>query len=88
MPYQIIDAVMARAIQEDTARPPAVRLDRYARCAEISRRVRGAPRRRCTGSYALLGHLAELQAQLPPGLECVVRPPNDLPEVVEVWFPA
>jgi hypothetical protein len=32
--------------------------------------------------------LAELEAQLPPGLECVVRQPADPPEVVEVWFPA
>jgi hypothetical protein len=40
-------------------------------------------------AYALLGHtLAELEAQLPPGLECVVRQPADPPEVVEAWFPA
>jgi hypothetical protein len=32
--------------------------------------------------------LAELQAQLPPGLVRVERQPADLPEVVEIWFPA
>jgi hypothetical protein len=38
--------------------------------------------------YLLLGHtLAEVQTQLPPGLERSERQPSDPPEVVEVLFP-
>jgi hypothetical protein len=38
--------------------------------------------------YVLRGHkLAEVQAQLPPGLERSERQPSDPPEVVEVWLP-
>ena len=90
MPYQIIDAVMAQAIQEDTARTHPLfawivmrDVPKYPG-AFVARLVADAPT-----SYALLRHtLAELQAQLPPGLECVVRQPADPPEVVEAWFPA
>ena len=32
--------------------------------------------------------LAELHAQLPPGLARSERQPADPPEVVEIWFPA
>jgi hypothetical protein len=75
MPFQIIDAVMARAIQEDTARTHPLfdwivmrDVPKYLG-AFVARLVADAPT-----SYALLGHtLAELQAQLPPGLECVER---------------
>ncbi len=39
--------------------------------------------------YVLMAEsLAELQAQLPSGLVRVERQPGDLPEVVEIWFPA
>jgi hypothetical protein len=39
--------------------------------------------------YVLIAEsLAELQAQLPLGLVRVERQPADLPEVVEIWFPA
>jgi hypothetical protein len=39
--------------------------------------------------YVLMAEsLAELQAQLPSGLVRVERQPADLPEVVEIWFPA
>jgi hypothetical protein len=37
-------------------------------------------------AYVLLGHtLAEVHAQLPPGLERSERRPSDPPEMVEVW---
>jgi hypothetical protein len=38
--------------------------------------------------YVLRGHtLAEVQAQLPPGLERTERQPSYPPDVVEIWFP-
>jgi hypothetical protein len=88
--YQIIDAVMARAIQADTARTHPLfawivmrDVPKYPG-AFVARLVADVPT-----AYALPGHtLAELRAQLPPGLERVERQPADPSEVVEVWFPA
>jgi hypothetical protein len=38
--------------------------------------------------YVLRGRtLAEVQAQLPPGLERTERQPSYPPEVMEIWFP-
>jgi hypothetical protein len=90
MPYQIIDAVMARAIQADAVRAHSLfawivmrDLPEYP-ASLVARLVTEAPT-----PYILLGHtLAEVQAQLPPGLERSGRRPSDPPEVVEVWFPA
>ena len=89
MPYQIIDAVMARAIQADAARAHPLfawiimrDLPGYPG-ALVARLVTDAP----TG-YILLGHtLAEVHAQLPPGLERSERQPSDPAAVLEVWFP-
>jgi hypothetical protein len=89
VPYQIIDAVMARAIRADASREHPLfawiilrDLVEYPG-AFVARLVTDAPT-----AYILLGHtLAEIHAQLPPGLECSVRQPADPPEVVELWFP-
>jgi hypothetical protein len=89
MPYQIIDAVMARALQDDAARAHPLfawiimqDLPEYPG-AFAARLVIDAPT-----PYILLGHtLAEVQTNLPPGLERSERQPSDPPEVVEVWFP-
>jgi hypothetical protein len=89
MPYQIIDGVMARAIQADAARTHPLfawiimhDLPEYPG-AFVARLVTDTPT-----PYVLLGHmLAEVQAQLPPGLERSERHPSDPPAVVEVWFP-
>jgi hypothetical protein len=89
MAYQIIDAVMARAIQDDSARAHPLfawiimrNLPEYPG-ALVARLVTDAPT-----PYVLLSHtLPELHAQLPPGLERSERQPSDPPEVVEVWFP-
>ena len=70
MPYQIIDAVMARAIQADAARAHPLfawiimrDLPEYSG-AFVGRLVTDAPT-----LYILLGHtVAEIQTQLPPGL--------------------
>jgi hypothetical protein len=90
MAYQIINAVMARAIQADAARAHPLfawiimrGLPEYPG-ALVARLVTDAPT-----VYILLGHtLAEIHAQLPPGLERSERQPADPAEVVEVWFPA
>jgi hypothetical protein len=90
MAYQIIDAVMARAIQADAARAHPLfawiimrDLPEYP-AAFVARLVTNAPT-----PYILIGHtLAVIHAQLPHGLECSDRQPSDPPVVVEVWFPA
>jgi hypothetical protein len=89
MSYQIIDAVMARSLQQDAARTHPLfawiilqDLPDYPGVL-VARLVTDAPT-----PYVLLGHtLAELHASLPPGLERSTRRPADQPEVVEVWFP-
>ena len=89
MSDQIIDALMACAIHADAARTHPlvgwiVMRDQPDYPDEmIARLVTDAPT-----PYVLRGHtLAEVQAQLPPGLERTERQPSDPPEVVEVWFP-
>jgi hypothetical protein len=89
MPYQIIDAVMARAIQADAARAHPLFAWIIMRDVPeypgslVARLVVDAPT-----PYILLGHtLAEVQAQLPPALERFERQPSDPPEVVEIWLP-
>jgi hypothetical protein len=79
MQYQIVDAVMARAIQADAARAHPLfawiimrDLPEYPGSL-VARLVTETPT-----PYILLGHtLAEVQAQLPPGLERSDRQPAD-----------
>jgi hypothetical protein len=89
MPYQIIDAVMARAIQADVVRTHPLFAWIIMRDVPeypgslVARLVVDAPT-----PYILLGHtLAEVQVQLPPALARSERQPSDPPEVVEIWFP-
>jgi hypothetical protein len=89
MPYQIIDAVMARSLQDDAARDHPLfawvimqNLPEFPG-AFVARLVTDAPT-----PYILLGHtLAEVQVQLPPGLVHSGRQSSDPPAVVEAWFP-
>jgi hypothetical protein len=89
MPHQIIDGVMARAIQADAARLHPlfawiiVRNPPGFPGALMARLVADAPT-----PYILLGHtLAEVQAQMPPGLTRTERQTSYPPEVVGIWFP-
>jgi hypothetical protein len=87
MPYQIIDAVMARSLQDDAARDHPLfawiimqNLPKFPG-AFVGRLVTNAPT-----PYVLLGHtLAEVQVQRPPGLVHSGRQPSD--PAVEAWFP-
>jgi len=88
MPDQIIDAIMASAIQVDAARAhpllawivmhdPPEYPDAF-----VARLVTSGPT-----PYLLRAEcLAEVHAQLPRGLVRAERQPVDPPEVVEVWF--
>jgi hypothetical protein len=89
MSDQIIDALMACVIHADAARTHPlvgwiVMQDQPDYPDEmIVRLVPDAPT-----PYVLRGHtLAEVQAQLPPGLERTERQPSYPHEVVEIWFP-
>jgi hypothetical protein len=87
MPYQIIDAVMARAVQDDAARtsPSFAWIIMRPKSPDlvVARLVTDG-----STPYILVGHtLAEVQAQLPPGLTRTERQPSYPPEVVEIWFP-
>jgi hypothetical protein len=89
MSDQIIDALMACAIHADAPRTHPlmgwiVMQDQPDYPDEmIARLVTDTPK-----SYVLRGHtLAEVQAQLPPGLERTERQPSYPQEVVEIWFP-
>ena len=86
---QIVDAVMAHALQADAIRThPLVAWiatrDEAAWPGEFAARlVTDAPT-----PYVLLSDtLTGLRAQLPTGLTRTDRQPADPPEVVEVWFP-
>ena len=90
MPDQIIDAMMARALQADVARAHSLfawiimrDLPEYPG-AFVARLVADTPT-----PYILVGHiLTEVRAQLPPGMERTERQPSNPPEMVEAWFPA
>lgn len=90
MQYQIVDAVMARAIQSDATRSHPLfawivlrGLPEYPG-AFVARLAADT-----STPYILVGHtLAEVHASLPQGLERSDRQPSDPPDVVEVWFPA
>ena len=87
---QIVDAVMARALQADAIRThPLVawivtRDEATWPGAFVARLVTDAP----TPYVLLADTLAGLQAQLPTGLTRTDRQPADPPEVLEVWFPS
>jgi hypothetical protein len=87
---QIIDAVMARALQTDAIRThPLVawiitRNEANYPGEFVARLITDGPT-----SYVMLADtLTGLQAQLPTGLARADRQPSDPPEVVDVWFPA
>jgi len=85
---QIIDAVMARAIQADAARTHpllawVVTRDEGAYHGQfVARLLTKAP----TAYVLLADTLAELHAQLPPDIVWSKRQPVDPPEVVEIGF--
>jgi len=87
---QIIDAVMARALQADAIRTHplvawVVTRDEVACPGEfVARLMTTEP----TPYVILADTLVGLQAQLPLGLTRTDRQSADPPEVVEVWFPA
>ena len=87
---QIIDAVMARALQADAIRTHplvawVVTRDEVAYPGEfVARLMTTEP----TPYVILADTLARLQAQFPLGLTRTDRQSADPPEVVEVWFPA
>jgi hypothetical protein len=90
MPYQIIDAVMARAIHADAVRAHPLAAWVIVRDQIDYSAAWVAPRlvTDVLTPYVLLADtLGGLHAQLPPGLERSERQPSDPPEVVEVWFP-
>ena len=86
MPIQIIDRVMARSVQADAARRHPLfawvimqGVPDYPG-AVLARLVTDAPT-----AYVLIGQtLAQVQAQLPPGLERSERQPSDPKAVMEV----
>jgi len=87
---QIIDAVMARAIQADAVRAHPLAAWVIARDQIdypgqlVARLVTDAPT-----AYVLLADTqAGLHVQLPPGLVRTERQPAEPREVVEIWFPA
>jgi hypothetical protein len=86
---QIIDAVMARALQADAIRTHPlvawiVTRDEATYSGEFAARlVTDAP----TPYVLLADTLTGLRDQLPIGLTRTDRQPADPPEVVEVWFP-
>jgi hypothetical protein len=86
---QVIDAIMARAIQADVARRHPlfgwVVMHGIPECPDafVARLVTDIPT-----PYVLMGRsLAEVQAQIPSGLSRFDRQPSDPAMVVEVWFP-
>ena len=85
---QIIDAVMAHALQEDALRTHplvawiVIQEEAAAAGAFMARLVTGA-----ATPYVLLANtLAELRAQLPSGLTRTDRQPAESAGIVEIWF--
>jgi hypothetical protein len=89
MDDQIVDAAMAQALQSDVGRTrPIVGWVVMRDPPDYPGKIMGRLVTDRPTPYLLIGEsLAELQAQLPPGLVRVEREPADLPEVVEIWFP-
>jgi hypothetical protein len=89
VPYQIVDIMMARSLQEDAARNHPlfawIVMDDVPEYlgAVVARLVTDAPT-----PYILIAQtLAEIHANLPSGLVRSERQPSDPLEVVEIWFP-
>jgi hypothetical protein len=85
---EIIDAVLARGLHADACRRHPlvgwiVMKDPPGYPSKFSARlVTDAP-----SPYVLVADtLGEIYAMLPPMLERSARSPDDLPEVVEIWF--
>jgi hypothetical protein len=87
---QIIDAVMALALQADAIRthPLMAWIVMHDEAiwpgAFVARLVTDA----ATPYVLLADTLAGLRDQLPPGLTWTDRQPTDSPEIMEVWFPS
>jgi hypothetical protein len=87
---QIIDAVMARALQVDAIRTHPLMAWIVTRDeatwpdAFVARLVTDT----ATPYVLLADTLGGLHDQLPPGLTRTDRQPADSPEIVEVWFPS
>jgi hypothetical protein len=87
---QIIDAVMALALQADAIRMHPLMAwivmqdNATGSGAFVARLVTDA----ATPYILLAGMLAGLRDQLPPGLTRTDRQPADSPEIVEIWFPS
>jgi hypothetical protein len=87
MPDQVIDRATAAGLLADACRdhPLAgfvVVRDQPGPGEFIARLVTDAPT-----SYILRAQtLADLRAQLPPGLECSERQSSEPPDFVEIWF--
>jgi hypothetical protein len=85
---QIIDAVMALALQADAIRTHPLMAwivmhdNATGSGALVARLVTDA----ATPYVLLADTLARLHEQLPPGLTRTDRQPTDSPEIVEVWF--
>jgi hypothetical protein len=85
---EIIDAVLARGLHADACRRHPlvgwiVMKDPPDYASKFSARlVTDAP----TPYVLVADTLAEIHARLPPMLERSGRSPDDLPEVVEIWF--
>jgi hypothetical protein len=87
---QVVDAVMAHALQVDAIRTHPLMAWIVTRDeatwpgAFLARLVTDA----ATPYVLLADTLAGLRDQLPPGLTRTDRQPADLPEIVEVWCPS
>ncbi len=85
---QVIDPVMARALQDDGIRGGAlvgwvITQDPVAHSGRVAARLLTS---RPTPYVLLADTLADLHAMLPPGLERSDRQRHDPPDVIEVWF--
>jgi hypothetical protein len=86
---QIIDAVMARALQADAIRTHPLMAwivmhdDAISPGVFVARLVTDA-----ATPCVVADTLAGLHEQLPPGLTRTGRQPADSPAIVEVWFPS
>jgi hypothetical protein len=87
---QIIDAAMAQALQTDASqvRPIIGWIVMRDTPAHPDRFVARLVTDRATAHVLVADTLDGLQAQLPAGLTRVERQPADVPQIVELWFPA
>jgi hypothetical protein len=90
MQDQIIDAAMAQALQTDAsrARPIIGWIVMRDTPAHHGRFVARLVTDHATAQVLVADTLDGLRVQLPAGLTRVERQPADVPQVVELWFPA